>query len=88
MRAIETRAGIAQAANSGISEVVSPLGVVSYQTALESRATVIAPLETSDLIPVYVRWGDWVAVLALVLSGGLLGLAIIRPAGVGAGRGR
>jgi apolipoprotein N-acyltransferase len=85
MRAIETRAGIAQAANSGISEVVSPLGVASHQTALESRATVIVPLETSDVIPLYVRWGDWVAVLSLVLSGGLLALAVFRPAG---GRGR
>ncbi|MEP6474304.1 MAG: apolipoprotein N-acyltransferase [Gemmatimonadota bacterium] len=79
MRAIETRAGIAQAANSGITEVVSPLGIVSHQTALESRATVIAPVETSDLIPLYVRWGDWVGVLSLVLSAGMLGLAILRP---------
>ncbi len=80
MRAIETRAGIAQAANSGITEVVSPLGEVSHQTALESRATVIAPLTTSDLVPLYVRWGDWVGVLSLALSAGLLGLALLRPA--------
>ncbi|MEP6475165.1 MAG: apolipoprotein N-acyltransferase, partial [Gemmatimonadota bacterium] len=79
MRAIETRVGIAQAANSGITEVVSPLGIVTHQTALESRATVIAPVETSDLIPLYVRWGDWVGVLSLVLSAGMLGLAIFRP---------
>jgi apolipoprotein N-acyltransferase len=83
MRAIETRSGIAQAANSGITEVVSPLGRVSHQTALESRASVIAALETSDVIPLYVRWGDWVGVLVLVLSGGLLGLAILRPTGAG-----
>lgn len=79
MRAIETRAGIARAANSGISEVVSPLGVPSAMTRLESRAVVVTRLETSDVIPPYVRWGDWVAVLVLVLSGGLLGLAFLRP---------
>lgn len=79
MRAIETRAGIARAANSGISEVVSPLGVPSARTRLETRAVVVTRLETSDVIPLYVRWGDWVAVLVLVLSGGLLGLAFLRP---------
>ena len=79
MRAIETRAGIARAANSGISEVVSPLGVPSARTKLESRTVVVTRLETSDVIPLYVRWGDWVAVLILVLSGGLLGLALLRP---------
>jgi len=72
MRAIETRAGIARAANSGISEVVSPLGVATGMTELESRATVISRLETTDVVPPYVRLGDWVAVLALVGSALLL----------------
>jgi hypothetical protein len=34
---------------------------------------------TSDVIPLYVRWGDWVGVLSLVLSAGMLGLALLRP---------
>lgn len=80
MRAIETRAGIAQAANSGISELVDPLGRVSHQTSLETRTTVTADVVTSDVIPLYVRWGDWVGVLSLVMAAGMLGLAIVRPA--------
>jgi apolipoprotein N-acyltransferase len=77
MRAIETRMGIARAANSGISEVVSPLGYPSGRTALETRTAVVLQVETTDVIPLYVRWGDWVAVVALVLTASL-GLAAWR----------
>lgn len=75
MRAIETRMGIARAANSGVSEVMSPLGVASHRTALETRATVAAPLETTDVITWYVRLGDWVGVLSLMLVAGLVAVA-------------
>lgn len=68
MRAIENRVGIARAANSGISEFVDPLGRKSRTTELEIEATVIGPLATSDAVPVYTRWGDWVGYGTLILS--------------------
>jgi len=67
MRAIETRMGIARAANSGISEVVSPLGYPSGRTHLETRTSVILRVDTSDVVPLYVRWGDWVALVSATL---------------------
>jgi apolipoprotein N-acyltransferase len=68
MRAIENRIGIARAANSGISEVVDPLGHTRGRAPLLTRAVVIEPLATSDALPLYVRWGDWVGGLALLLA--------------------
>jgi len=76
MRAIETRMGVARAANTGISEFVDPLGYPHDQTRLEVQATVAGRLRTSDVIPLYVRFGDWVGLLsavgALVLGGMLV----------------
>jgi apolipoprotein N-acyltransferase len=73
MRAIETRAGIARAANDGISELVDPLGRTSIETGLEQDAAVAGPLRTSDVIPLYVRWGDWVGTLVVLATLGLAG---------------
>jgi apolipoprotein N-acyltransferase len=79
LRAIETRMGIARAANSGISELVDPLGHASAQTRLETQAAVTARLRTSDVIPLYVRWGDWVGRLcALATLAGVIGLVVAR----------
>ncbi|HYL56183.1 MAG TPA: apolipoprotein N-acyltransferase [Gemmatimonadales bacterium] len=73
MRAIETRAGIARAANDGISELVDPLGHTSIETGLERQAAVAGVLRTSDVVPLYVRWGDWVGTLVVLTTLGLAG---------------
>ncbi len=72
MRAIETRMGIARAANDGISEFVDPLGHTYAETGLEQEAVVSGHVRTSDVIPLYVRLGDWVGLLCVL---GTLGLA-------------
>jgi apolipoprotein N-acyltransferase len=75
MRAIETRMGVARAANTGITEFVDPLGHAYDQTALERDTTVTDQLRTSDVVPPYVRLGDWVgllSVLATLAFGGAL----------------
>ncbi|PYO79906.1 MAG: hypothetical protein DMD67_01685 [Gemmatimonadetes bacterium] len=77
MRAIETRAGIARAANDGISELVDPLGRTSIETGLEQEAAVAGVLRTSDVIPLYVRWGDWVGTLVVLVTLGLAGVLAV-----------
>jgi apolipoprotein N-acyltransferase len=74
LRAIETRMGVARAANSGISEFVDPLGRAYAATALDQEAIVADRLRTSDVMTLYVRLGDWVGtlVVALTLAGGAL----------------
>lgn len=74
MRAIETRAGIARAANDGISEFVDPLGRTASATGLEVEAAVAGRLRTSDVIPLYVRLGDWVGMLCVLLTLGFSGV--------------
>ena len=73
MRAIETRTGIARAANDGISEFVDPLGRTYSATGLEVEAVVSGRLRTSDVIPPYVRLGDWVGTLCVLATLGFAG---------------
>jgi len=83
LRAIETRMGVARAANSGISQFVDPLGHAYASTALETKAVVADRLRTTDVTTLYVRWGDWVGMLVVLATLGLAGLALIwrRPPG-------
>jgi len=76
MRAIETRMGIARAANDGISEFLDPLGHTYAETGLEQEATVADRLRTSDVIPLYVRLGDWVGTLCVLATLGFAGVLL------------
>jgi apolipoprotein N-acyltransferase len=75
LRAIETRMGVARAANSGISEFLDPLGRAYAATKLNEDAVVADVLRTSDVIPLYVRLGDWVGTLVVVFT--LAGIAFL-----------
>jgi apolipoprotein N-acyltransferase len=78
LRAIETRMGIARAANSGISEFVDPFGHASDATHLGVEAVVARSLRTSDVTTVYVRLGDWVGWFSVLATVGLAGLLVRR----------
>jgi len=77
MRAIETRMGIARAANSGISATVDPLGHVHAATPLEVRTAEASTLVTSDVMTWYVRLGDWVGTLAVLATLGFAGALVV-----------
>ncbi len=64
MRAIETRMGVARAANTGPSLVVDPLGRITARTLANVQTGMTADLATSDDPSWYVRLGDWIAVVA------------------------
>jgi apolipoprotein N-acyltransferase len=70
--------GVARAANDGISEFVDPLGRVRDATRLQREAVVIDRLTTSDVVPLYVRLGDWVGWIAVVGTLALLWIAFAR----------
>lgn len=71
MRAIETRTGVARAANTGISMFVDPVGRTYGRTPLFQADTRLRTVFTTDVSTLFVRWGDWLAtgsaVAALVL---------------------
>jgi apolipoprotein N-acyltransferase len=75
MRAIETRMGVARAANTGISAFVDPLGRVHQRTRLGERTVVLGRVTTSSARTLYVALGDWVGLLSLTGTGLLLALA-------------
>ena len=74
LRAIETRMGVARAANSGISAFVDPLGRSHARTSLETEAVVVDTLRTSDVRTLYVRFGDWVGLICVVVT---LGFGVV-----------
>ena len=74
LRAVETRMGVARAANSGISALIDPLGGIHDATTLETRTVVAGRLQTSDVITLYARWGDWVGALVVLATLGFAGV--------------
>ena len=78
MRAIETRMGVARAANTGISEFVDPLGRTYRRTPLDVQRVEADTVWTTAGRTAYVRLGDWVGVLALVGTGALVAAAVVR----------
>ena len=77
LRAIETRMGIARSANSGISEFLDPLGRAYASTKLEQQTIISGMLRTSDVVPLYVRLGDWVGLLVVVGTLSLAGILVM-----------
>lgn len=75
MRAIENRVGIARAANTGISGFVDPLGRQHQRTPLFVSAAETRRLETSEVIPPYTRFGDWMGWGSVAVALLLLGAA-------------
>jgi apolipoprotein N-acyltransferase len=73
LRAIENRISIVRAANSGISEFVDPLGRESKRTRLGEKTFAADVVQTSDVLTIYTRFGDWVGFLVLCFTATLIG---------------
>jgi len=67
-RAIENRIWVARAANTGISAVISPIGVIDRQTPIFERGYLNAEVGLGSTPTVYTRYGDVGPVLALILG--------------------
>jgi len=79
MRAIENRMGVARSANTGISLFVDPRGRFSRATPLFEPTARVATVQTTDIVTLYTRLGDWPGWLSgLAGFGGLVGLWIAK----------
>lgn len=78
LRAIENRVGIVRAANTGISGYVDPLGRLHDATDLFVPAARTYEAQTTDIRTLYVRLGDWVGMLSVIGTLGLLAIAAWR----------
>jgi apolipoprotein N-acyltransferase len=89
MRAIENRVGVARSANTGRSLFIDPIGRTYGRTALFEPDMRTATVYTTAAHPLYVRWGDWFARLAVALAAALVAIAAlmggIRAGGPGGG---
>lgn len=77
LRSIETRRSIARSANTGISCFIDQRGDISQATLWREDAVLNATLLASDEKTFYVKYGDYLARVALWMSGFLLILTLI-----------
>ena len=68
LRAIETRRGIARAANTGISGFINQRGEILGTTKYDEPVALSGTIKLNNDITFYVRYGDLIARIALFLS--------------------
>ena len=68
LRAIENRVGIVRAANTGISAYIDPLGRIQGETKLDTADSRVYNSQTTDVMTLYVRIGDWLGTIALLAT--------------------
>lgn len=79
LRAIETRRYILRAANGGFSGVIDPLGRVLEKTNYDERTAIKATVYAKSDETFYVKHGDYLARIAIVLTFMALLFSIISP---------
>lgn len=68
LRAIETRRGIARSANTGRSGFITSRGDVTESLGWDKRGVLVSDVEVSQRVTAYVRFGDWIGRLSLVVA--------------------
>jgi apolipoprotein N-acyltransferase len=66
MRAVETGRWVVDAAVSGVSAFIDPRGSVTARTSLFETGILRGSIVTSTASTPFVRWGDWVVLVALI----------------------
>ena len=82
LRAIETRRAIARSANTGISAFINAKGEIEKQTTYNTKTVLTGSIAPRDTITFYVRYGDALSRIAILVCGLYLLLALsgrIRP---------
>jgi apolipoprotein N-acyltransferase len=78
LRAAETARWVVHAAVSGVSAFIDPSGRVVTQTGLFRDEILRRTIRASDRVTPYVRFGDWLPALSLVLAAGIVLLPRVR----------
>lgn len=79
LRAIETRRYVLRAANGGFSGVIDPLGKVLEKTNYDERTAIQTIVSAQSGETFYVKHGDYLARIAIVLTFAALLFSIISP---------
>jgi apolipoprotein N-acyltransferase len=68
LRAIETRRWVVRSANTGISAFIDPYGTIVQQQGWDSSATIKQSIQPIEKQTLFVRFGDWISWIMIVLS--------------------
>ena len=80
VRAVENRRWMLRDTNNGFTVSVDPYGRIVARLPTDIRGELEAPYDfRSDITP-YVRFGDWLCWLCLLVSFGILGLTFAQTA--------
>ena len=79
LRAVETRRYVLRAANGGFSGVIDPLGKVLEKTNYDERTAIKTTVYAKSGETFYVKHGDYLARIAIVLTFAALLFCIIAP---------
>jgi apolipoprotein N-acyltransferase len=69
LRAVETRRAIARSANTGRSGFITSRGDVRETLEWEERGTITADVALNRRTTLYVRFGDWICRISLLVLG-------------------
>ncbi|NLN32077.1 MAG: apolipoprotein N-acyltransferase [Flavobacteriaceae bacterium] len=76
LRAIETRRDIVRSANSGISAFINQKGEITSSLPYETKGALIGKAKLNNELTFYTKHGDYIAKIALLIAGILLGYTI------------
>lgn len=78
LRAIETRRWVVRSANTGISAVIDPYGNLVEKKAWDTAAVMRTVIQPNLDQTLFVRYGDWLSKIMLILAFILLGYSTFR----------
>ena len=78
LRAVETRRSIIRSANTGISCFINQKGDITEQTEWWKEAAINGNVNYNSVITFYVKHGDYIARISLILAVVLIILLIIK----------
>ncbi len=81
MRSIETNRWTVRATNTGYSAIVNPKGETIWISQQDTYATYTDLIYRRTIQTLYVRWGDWLTPLLIILSGITIAFNYWQPSG-------
>ena len=67
LRAIENRVSIVRCANTGISGVINPIGIVQNKISLGKKSIIIADILPAQNLTFYTKYGEIFAILCIIV---------------------
>src|SRR5690606_31698925 len=68
LRAIETRKWVVRSANTGISAFIDPYGNIVQEQPWDTAAAIKHSIQAMEGQTFYVRFGDWISPIMIVLA--------------------